>query len=262
MFLVGRFTGLEQEDLPHFLQARLTATEVRHLRELVRRRIEEHVPAAYLVHEAWSGGQRFYVDERVLVPRSYIAELLPEAIARFAGRGWTPKRILDVGTGSGCLAVLAARAFPNAAVDAVDISPAALEVAAVNVAAHSLGDRVNLWLSDVFDRVPPAAYDLVLANPPYEPAAVVDEQPAELAREPRLALDGGPDGMACVRRILAQARAHMAPRGVLVLEVGALRPQVAAEFHGLAHRVFALHDGSGAVLGLRARDLPAASALP
>jgi ribosomal protein L3 glutamine methyltransferase len=269
MFLVGRFTGLEQDDLPHFVGARLTRTEIRALRELVRRRIEEHDPIPYLVHEAWSGGLRFYVDERVLIPRSYIAELLPQAVRRFAGRGWRPRRILDLGTGSGSLAILAARAFPEAVVDAVDVSLPALEVAEANVASHGLGHRVSLLRSDLFEAVPPLPYDLILANPPYEPAPVVDDQAPELRREPRLALDGGPDGMAprlaldggpdgmaCVRRIIAEARAHLAPRGVLVLELGGLRPQVRAEFPALEHRVFELHDGSEAVLGLRARHLP------
>jgi len=256
MFLVGRFLGLEQEDLPHFAQARLTAAECAELRDLLRRRIEEHVPVPYLVREAWLGGARFYVDERVLIPRSYIAELLPDAVTAWAGRGFAPRRILDVGTGSGCLAILAARAWPAAAVDAVDLSDDALVVAAENVAAHGLHERVHLLKSDLLDALPPTAYDLILANPPYEPAAICDDQPPELAREPRLALDGGPDGMACVRRILAAARSHLAPRGLLVLEHGDLRATIAAEFPRLVHHVFALRDGSDAVIGVRASDLP------
>lgn len=260
MFLVGRFLGLEQDDLPHFLAARLTREENATVRELVRRRIEERVPVPYLVHEAWLGGLRFQVDERVLIPRSYIAELVPDAIAAFAGRGWRPQRILDLGTGSGCLAILAARAFPEAIVDAVDVSLEALEVAEANVAAHELGDRVQLLRSDLFAAVPPLPYDLILANPPYEPAALVDEQPAELQREPRLALDGGEDGLACVRRIVGEARAHLAPRGVLVLELGGLRLELLEEFPRLRHRVFALKDGTDAVVGLRAGDLPRSAA--
>lgn len=256
MFLVGRFLGLEQEDLPHFTQARLTTRECAELRELVRRRIEEHVPVPYLVREAWLGGARFYVDERVLIPRSYIAELMPEAVAAFAGRGFAPRRILDVGTGSGCLAILAARAWPHAAVDAVDVADEALEVAAENIAGHGLQDRVHLMKSDLFASVPPLPYDLILANPPYEPTWLCDDQPPELRREPRLALDGGNDGMDCVRRILTETRAHLAPRGVLVLEHGALREAIAAEFPRIPQHVFGLRDGTDAVIGVRAADLP------
>lgn len=256
LFLVGRFLGLEQEDIPHFTQARLTPAECAEMRELIRRRIEEHVPVPYLVREAWIGGARFYVDERVLIPRSYIAELLPEAVAAFAGRDFAPRRILDVGTGSGCLAILAARAWPEAAVDAVDVADEALEVAAENVAAHGLHERVHLLKSDLFSAVPPQPYDLILANPPYEPAVVCDDAPPELAREPRLALDGGADGMDCVRRILAEARGHLGRRGVLVLEHGDLREAIGSEFPGLSHHVFALRDGTDAVIGVRAADLP------
>ena len=256
LFLVGRYLGLEQEDMPHFAQARLTERECDDLRELVRRRIEEHVPVPYLVREAWQAGIRFYVDERVLIPRSYIAELVPDAVTAFAGRGFAPQRILDLGTGSGCLAILAARAWPEAAIDAVDAADEALEVAAENVAAHGLHERVNLLKSNLFSALPEVRYDLILANPPYEPADLCDDQPPELRREPRLALDGGADGMDCVRPILNQARNHLSPRGVLVLEHGDLRDTILAEFPGLKHHVFALRDGTDAVIGVRAGDLP------
>ena len=256
LFLVGRFLGLEQEDVPHFSQARLTERECAELRELLRRRIEQHEPVPYLVREAWIGGARFYVDDRVLIPRSYIAELLPDAVAAFAGRGFAPKRILDIGSGSGCLAVLAARAWPQALVDAVDVDDAALEVAAENVTGHGLQDRVHLLKSNLFAAVPSEPYDLILANPPYEPSEICDDVPPELAREPRLALDGGADGMECVRRILAEARAYLTRRGLLVLEHGDLREAIDREFPGLAHHVFALRDGSDAVIGVQAAELP------
>jgi ribosomal protein L3 glutamine methyltransferase len=259
MFLVGRFLGLEQDDLTHFLGAQLARDEIAELRELIRERVERRVPVPYLVNEAWLGGQRFYVDRRALIPRSYIAALLPGAIASFAGKGWQPRRILDVGTGSGCLAILAARAFPKAIVDAIDLSPDALEVAEQNVAEHALTDRVHVIQSDLLAGVPPLPYDLILANPPYEPASLVAERPAELKHEPALALDGGADGMDCVRRILSEARAHLAPRGVLVLEHGDLRATIAAEFPRLKHHVFDLPDGTDAVIGARAADLPRAA---
>lgn len=256
MFLIARFLGLEPEDLPHFVGARLTRAEINEVRTLIRQRVERHVPVPYLVQEAALGGLRFFVDRRVLIPRSYIAALLAQSIPLFAGKGWRPRRILDLGTGCGCLAILAARAFPDAIVDAVDISDDALAVAAHNVAAHHLEHRVHLIQSDLFAAVPPVRYDLVLANPPYEPTERVDHAPAELRHEPRLALDGGVDGMDCVRRILTAARAHLSPAGVLVLEHGGLRDRVHTEFPRLKFHVFPLPDETDAVIGVRAKDLP------
>ncbi len=262
MFLVGRFLGLEPEDLTPFLGARLTRSECDELRALLRARVQRRVPVPYLVHEAWQAGLRFYVDRRVLIPRSYIASLLPGAVRRWAGRGWSPGRILDLGTGCGCLAILAARAFPRAIVDAVDLSAEALAVAGRNVADHGLTDRVHLLQSDLFAGVPPLPYDLIIANPPYEPSDLLAEQPPELKHEPQLALDGGADGLGCVRRIIAEARAHLDPRGMLVLEHGDLRAALLQEFPELRHHVFDLPDGTDAVIGLRARDLPEPSATP
>lgn len=255
MFLVGRFLGLEQDDLPHFLNARLTPAEIQELSGMIRARVERHMPVPYLVHEAWLGGLRFYVDERVLIPRSYIAGLLPDAVQAFAGRDWRPRRVLDIGTGSGCLAILAARAFPEAVVDAVDVSPEALAVAEQNVLAHTLLDRVHVLQSDLFASVPDVRYDLILANPPYEPAELVTQLPPELRHEPAFAVDGGADGMDCVRRILREAGSHLTPHGVLVLEHGALQTAIAAEFPHLRAHGFELPDRSNAVLGFRARDL-------
>jgi ribosomal protein L3 glutamine methyltransferase len=257
MFLVGRFLGLEQEDLTHFLGARLTRSEIEELSGLIRGRVERRVPVPYLVHEAWLGGLRFFIDRRALIPRSYIAGLLPDAVAKFAGRGWSPQRILDIGTGCGCLAILAARAFPDAVVDAVDTSAEALAVAERNVADHGLVERVHLLQSDLFAALPSFPYDLIIANPPYEPTDVVTGGPAELKHEPVLALDGGADGMNCVRRILAEARAYLSPRGVLVLEHGDLRAAIATEFPGLEFHIFDLPDGSDAVIGVRTPALPA-----
>jgi ribosomal protein L3 glutamine methyltransferase len=259
MFLVGRFLGLEPEDLTHFLGAKLTRSEVQELGEMIRARVERRVPVPYLVHEAWLGGMRFFVDRRVLIPRSYIAALLPEAVTKFAGRGWKPQRVLDLGTGCGCLAILAAQAFPAAIVDAVDVSADALAVAERNISDHGLADRVHLLQSDLFAAVPPLPYDLIIANPPYEPADIVAERPLELQHEPALALDGGVDGLACVRPILAEARDHLAPNGVLVLEHGDLRTAIAAAFPHLRFHVFDLPDGADAVIGVRAADLPGAA---
>lgn len=258
MFLVGRHLGLEQDDLLNFLGARLALPEIAELKDLIQARVERHIPVPYLVHEAAQGGLRFFVNEHVLIPRSYIAGLLPAAVTAWAGRNWRPRRILDIGTGCGCLAILAARTFPEAIVDAVDISSDALSVAAHNIEGHGLGDRVHALQSDLFAGLPPLPYDLIIANPPYEPAERITNQPPELRHEPVLALDGGADGMNCVRRILTEARAHLSPRGLLVLEHGDLRPAIGAEFPNLAHHVFTLPDGTDAVIGVRASALPAA----
>ena len=190
------------------------APGIRRVEKLIDRRVKELVPVAYLLKEAWLAGQSFYVDERVIVPRSHVAELLP-GLARHPAQ-----RILDLCTGSGCLAILAAHAFPAARVDAVDISAAALAVARKNVARHRLGRRVKLRRSDLFSALQGERYDLILANPPYVSAAVMAKLPAEYRREPRLALAGGKDGLDLVARLLAEAPQHLTPEGVLVCEVG------------------------------------------
>jgi ribosomal protein L3 glutamine methyltransferase len=180
--------------------------------KLIRRRIEQRMPAAYLLNEAWLDGQRFYVDRRVIVPRSHIAFLLKDL--RLA-----PKRILDLCTGSGCLAILAARAFPQAQVDASDLSSAALAVAARNVRAHSLGTRVRLIRSDLF-RDLNQRYDLIISNPPYVSTPAMRKLPPEYRYEPGMALGGGGDGLQFVSKILAEAAEHLSPRGLLVCEIG------------------------------------------
>jgi ribosomal protein L3 glutamine methyltransferase len=187
--------------------------DARGIEKLVRQRIHRRLPAAYLLKEAWLEGLPFYVDRRVIVPRSHIAGLL----AGFPGR---VRRVLDLCTGSGCLAVLAARAFPRAEVHASDISAAALAVARRNVARHKLQGRVRLVRSDLFASLKGERYDLILANPPYVSAAAMRRLPAEYRYEPGLALAAGKDGLDVVARILAAAPAHLAPRGQLACEVG------------------------------------------
>lgn len=190
------------------------AKDVGRIDALTERRVKERMPLAYLLKEAWLAGQSFYVDERVIIPRSHIAELLPDLSRRPA------RRILDLCTGSGCLAILAARAFPAATIDAVDISPAALAVARKNVARHRLGRRVHVKRSDLFDDLGGGRYDLVLTNPPYVGARAMDELPAEYRHEPRLALAGGGDGLDLVARLLAAAPDHLEREGLVVCEIG------------------------------------------
>jgi ribosomal protein L3 glutamine methyltransferase len=226
-FLVAEALGLPVDGVDPFLPARMTAAECRHIFALIDKRIRLRTPAAYLLNCAYLQGTRFYVDERVIVPRSYLAELLYGEL--FAGEEplldrHAVTRVLELCTGSGCLGVLACDIFPNAQVDATDISAAALEVAAINVATHDLEARVTLLHGDLFQPIGDATYDLILANPPYVAAEAVAALPPEYTHEPRLALAGGADGMDIVRRILAEAGRHLNREGGLLCEVGHGRP--------------------------------------
>jgi ribosomal protein L3 glutamine methyltransferase len=206
--------------------------DVERIERLAARRISERMPVAYLLKEAWLCGQSFYVDERVIVPRSHIAELLHEPL--LARRG--AARILDLCTGSGCLAILAARAFPGAQVEAADISPAALAVARKNVACHRLGRRVHVRRSDLFAELGATHYDLILTNPPYVGARAMGDLPPEYRHEPRVALAGGVDGLDLVARIVAAAGAHLTPDGLLVCEIGDGKAAVQRRFGRLGLR--------------------------
>ena len=194
------------------------AADTEKVEPLVRRRIEERTPAAYLLREAWLSGLPFYVDRRVIIPRSHIAELLPSGLEPWLGR--PVKRILDLCTGSGCLAILAARAFPLALVDASDLSTAALAVARRNVARYRLEKRIRLLKSDLFASLSGQRYDLVITNPPYVTSAAMRRLPAEYRLEPGLALAAGKRGLDTVARILGEVRRHLTRRGLLVCEVG------------------------------------------
>ncbi len=247
LYLLLRTLDLPLDSHERVLKKKLTAAEHRAVTAVFRRRLVEHVPAAYLTREAWLGEHRFYVDERVIIPRSYFLEIIPEQLD-----GWLPDpkrvtRVVDVCTGSGCLAILLAKHFPKAAVDAIDLSPAALEVAAINVKAHRLGKRVALHRSDVFDAVPAVNYDVILSNPPYEPSAHCDALPAEFKQEPRLALDGGRDGLDIIRTLLRQARTRLQPHGIVLIEVGGLRAAMDREFAALDLSWLPTGDGSDCV---------------
>ena len=211
LYLILRTLGLPLDSEAGVLARRLTAAEGRRSQPVFKRRLVERVPAAYLTREAWLGGCRFYVDERALIPRSYFVELIGEPIDAWLPNPPAVRRVADVCTGSGCLAILLARHYRGARVDAIDVSAEALEVAEINVRRHRVGDRVRLRRGDVFDSAPPARYDVIVSNPPYEPAARVDALPEEFRREPRLALDGGADGMAVIRKLIRQARTRLGP---------------------------------------------------
>ena len=201
----------------------------RRLDSLTDRRIRTREPLAYVLREAWLQHHRFYVDRRVIVPRSHIAELLPHDLAAWLPRRG-PRRVLDLCTGSGCLAILAALAFPRARVDASDVSAGALAVARRNVATYRLGRRVRPVRADLFDGLGNERYDLIVCNPPYVPAAEMRRLPAEYRHEPRVALAGGRDGLDFVRRLLGQAARHLARRGLLVVEIGNGRAAIERAF--------------------------------
>lgn len=220
VYLVLHTLKLPLDVLDPVLDRDLSASELDAVRAILRRRVRERTPAAYLTREAWLGRYRFYVDERAIVPRSFIAELLPHGLAPWITDVRRVASVLDLCTGSGCLAVLAAHAFPNARIDAAELSAEALQVARRNVKDYALGKRIRLVRTDLFERLAGRRYDLILSNPPYVNAAAMRALPREYRREPRLALAGGRDGLALVRRMLAQAADHLQPEGLLVVEIG------------------------------------------
>ena len=224
---------------------------------LVRRRIEERVPAAYLTGVTWFAGHEMKVDARVLVPRSPFAELIEQQFRPFVRPGEV-QRILDIGTGSGCIAIAAAHAFAHARVDATDISAGALAVARSNVRLHGLGRRVRVLRSHVFRGLGARRYDMILSNPPYVPRGDVDRLPAEYRHEPRIGLEAGADGLRVVRAILKGAAKHLHPRGILVVEVGDTAGAVAAAWPKLPFLWLGFEHGGGGVFLLRAEDLKTA----
>lgn len=237
------------------LRRSLSAEQRRVVHEAVRRRVIERVPAAYLTREAWLGGKRFYIDERVIIPRSYFVELIPSQLESWLPAGVPVRHAADVCTGSGCLAILLAGQFPKAKVDAIDLSAGALAVAGINCREHRLGRRIALHQSDIFGKVPPVKYDVIVSNPPYEPTSLVDRLPPEFQAEPRLALDGGADGMDVIRRLVAQAAPRLQPHGILAIEVGGLREAVEREFAALEPHWLHTADGADCVVLFQAARL-------
>lgn len=234
VYLVLHALHLPLDTLEPFLDARVLSEERNRVLELIDRRVTERVPAAYLTNEAWLRGHRFYVDARVIVPRSPIAELLDEGLSPWVQDAQAVDSVLDMCTGSGCLAILSALAFPYAQVDAVDVSPDALEVARRNIDDYGLGDRLALHQSDLFDSLPERQYDVIVCNPPYVNSGSMDVLPQEYRHEPHLALAGGADGMDLVRRILQAAPRYLSENGVLVLEIGHERDFFEAAFPELS----------------------------
>ena len=254
-WLLLHVTKRPYQDLSGALPLALTAAQQRRALALIEKRIATRKPLAHLLREAWLGKHRFYVDERVIVPRSHIAELLADSLAPWAGQ---VRSALDMCTGSGCLAVLLALAYPRARVDAVDVSPSALAVARRNLKDYGLQRRVQLLRSDLYAKLENLRYDLIVANPPYVDARAMARLPPEYRREPRLALAGGRDGLGFVRRILADARRHLSPRGVLVVEIGNGRRALERAYPMLPFTWLETGAGGDCVFLLTRAQLPAA----
>lgn len=255
-YLLLHTLHLPLDRLEPFLDARLTSGERESALRILERRVVERVPAAYLTNEAWLGEHRFYVDERVIVPRSFIAELLGDELAPWIEDPWAVGRVLDLCTGSGCLAILAAHAFPDARVDAVDISSDALAVAARNVADYGLEERLRLVNADLFAGVPGERYDVIISNPPYVNAESVAALPEEYRREPEIALGSGHDGLDLTRRILAEAADHLNPGGLLVVEIGHNRDELEAAYPETPFTWLDTAAGDQYVFLLRREELP------
>lgn len=255
LYLLLRTLELPLDSDARVLTKKLSAAQRAKVEPVLRRRVLDRVPAAYLTREAWLGEHRFYVDERVIIPRSYFLEIIPQQLDGWLRTPAKVKRAVDVCTGSGCLAILLAKHFPQAKVDAIDLSAAALEVARINVRAHRLGGRVTLHESDVFDAVPAAKYDVILSNPPYEPTAHVDVLPVEFQKEPRMSLDGGRDGLDIIRKLLRQSRTRLTREGIVLIEVGGLRAAMDREFAALEPHWLHTEDGADCVCVIHAQHL-------
>jgi ribosomal protein L3 glutamine methyltransferase len=255
-YLVLHTLHLPIDLLEPFLDARLTSEEIDSVLKVVERRATDRVPAAYITQEAWMHGYRFHVDERVIVPRSFIGELLQDGLQPYVEDPEQVSAVLELCTGSGCLAILAAHAFPNADIDAVDLSPAALEVATRNVHDYGLDERIALFDGDLYGPLPERRYDVIITNPPYVNAQSMKELPAEYKHEPEMALAGGADGMDIVRRIIADARNWLTDEGVLVVEIGNERAHVEAAFGGLELVWMSTSAGDDNVFLIQASDLP------
>jgi ribosomal protein L3 glutamine methyltransferase len=232
----------------------VSASELRRIRELAQRRVRERIPLAYLLKEAWLGGRRFYVDERVIVPRSFISELLRDRLHPWLHR--PVRRALDLCTGSGCLAILLAQAFPRTKVDAADVFVSALQVARINVERFRLKRRVRLVRSDLFQSLQRRRYDLIVTNPPYVNARAMRSLPPEYDYEPQAALAAGRDGLDFVHRILRSAKAHLSPRGLLVCEVGDARRALECAYPRLPFAWPGTSESPGCVFALEREQLP------
>ena len=255
VYLILHTLHLPIDTLAPFLDARLTDSELGEVLNIIQRRVEQRIPAAYLTHEAYLGEYRFYVDERVIVPRSFISELLRSQLSPWITEPEAISSVLDLCTGSGCLAILAADSFPNAQIDAVDLSPDALAVAARNVSDYQLPDRINLIESDLFTHLTGRQYDLIISNPPYVDADSVAALPQEYLHEPKLSLGSGNDGLDATRIILEKAAEHLTDNGILIVEIGHNRDVLEAAYPNLPFTWLDVAAGDQFVFMLHRNDL-------
>lgn len=254
-YLILHTLKLPLDKLDPFLDARLLPQEVQQVLAVIERRAKDRIPAAYITKEAWLGTYNFYVDERTIVPRSFIAELIPQYFAPWVNEPEGVSNILELCTGSGCLAIMMADAFPDAQVDAVDISPDALEVARRNVDTYKLQDRVTLIQSDLYANVPDKKYDLIITNPPYVNSGSMAKLPQEYLHEPQIALDGGADGMDLVRKIVEGAKERLSDDGLLIVEIGNEKEFAEAAFGHLGLTWLTTSQGDDMVFLLTADQL-------
>jgi ribosomal protein L3 glutamine methyltransferase len=234
VWLVMSALHLPHESLDNFLDATITENERKHLAHLVEQRITKHIPTAYLLQEAWLQGFKFYVDKRVIVPRSFIAELLQESLSPWIEYPEMVESAVDICTGSGCLGVLLAHAFPNTSVDIVDLSSDAIAVSNINIANYGLEDQITAIQSDMFTALKGKTYDLIISNPPYVDAASMRQLPAEYRNEPQLALGSGNDGLDHTHTLLKEAAQYLNDGGFLVGEIGHNRDALLAAYPHLA----------------------------
>lgn len=255
VYLILHTLNLPLDTLEPYLDARLTYSETQAIQDVLKRRVDDRIPAAYITHEAWLGEFNFYVDERVIVPRSFIAELLREKLYPWVAEPELTTSVLDLCTGSGCLAILAAHAFPHAMVDAVDLSTDALDVAYLNVHDYGLQDRVQLIQSNLFASLTGKRYDIIISNPPYVDASSVEILPQEYLHEPKMALGSGMDGLDATREIIKHAAEHLSEHGILVVEIGHNRDALETAFPNLPFTWLDVSAGDQFVFLLHRNDL-------
>ena len=256
LFLVLRSLHLPIERADLFVDAFLTHAEINSLIQAIDQRVRKRTPAAYILREAWLQGYRFYIDERAIIPRSFLAELLKDGLPPWVQQPEAVADVLDMCTGSGCLAIMAADVFEKAHVDAVDISPDALAVAKRNIADYQLGKRVTAVQSDLYGDLPSKRYDVILCNPPYVTDESMAALPREYQQEPRLALAGGADGMAIVRRLVRGARGYLKRGGLLFVEVGGGRAAAEQALKDVPLTWLTTSDGDDTVFMARQEELP------
>lgn len=256
VWLILSALHLPLDTLDNFIDARITESERKHLAHLIERRISEHTPTAYLLREAWLKGFKFYVDERVIVPRSFIAELLEDGLSPWIDYPEMIESAADICTGSGCLGILLAHAFPNADIDVIDISPDAIAVANININNYELQDRITAIESDMFSALAGKRYDLIISNPPYVDAPSMAQLPHEYRNEPQLALGSGEAGLDHTHTLLRHAAEHLNEGGLLIVEIGHNRDALLAAYPELPFTWLEVESGDQFVFLLHKQQLP------